>query len=215
LGLYPWRTLLARTQEEVALDKPSVPTYNLIPMGTATMEGTLYLVPVGRVEDAILNPVSCGVEEAFGTPAEVAPALPHPSYAYDLERDQYLADCILKQLTQVDLQNAFRILGVVDLDLYVPQLNFVFGQASLGRRAALIALPRLRQEFYGQQPEEALFEERAIKEAIHELGHTLGLAHCSRSECVMCFSNSLLDVDGKSRSFCPTCLRYLPRTLMP
>jgi archaemetzincin len=178
------------------------------------MEGTLYLVPVGRVEDAILNPLARGVEGAFGTLSEVAPNLPHPSYAYSLKRDQYLAPSILEQLTQVDLQNAFRILGVVDLDLYVQQLNFVFGQASLGGLAALIALPRLRQEFYGQQPDEALFQERAIKEAIHELGHTLGLAHCSRSKCVMSFSNSLLDVDGKSRSFCPTCLRNLPRTSM-
>lgn len=212
--LYPSRTLLARTPEETSLDKPSVPTYNLSARGTATMEGTLYLVPVGRVEDAILNPLARGVEGAFGTLSEVAPNLPHPSYAYSLKRDQYLAPSILEQLTQVDLQNAFRILGVVDLDLYVQQLNFVFGQASLGGLAALIALPRLRQEFYGQQPDEALFQERAIKEAIHELGHTLGLAHCSRSKCVMSFSNSLLDVDGKSRSFCPTCLRNLPRTSM-
>jgi hypothetical protein len=101
------------------------------------MEGTLYLVPVGRVEDAIVNHLCRGLEAAFGTPSVVAPALPQPSYAYSLKRDQYLATSILEQLTHVDLQNAFRILGVVDSDLYVPQLNFVFGQARLGGRAAL------------------------------------------------------------------------------
>jgi archaemetzincin len=98
------------------------------------VEDTLYLVPVGDVQGAILHPLCAGVEEVLGIPSQVAPALPHPSYAYSMERDQYLSASILEQLAQADQQNTFRVLGVVDLDLYVPQLNFVFGQAATGGR---------------------------------------------------------------------------------
>lgn len=205
LGLYPSRTLLARTQQEVVLDKPSVPTYTLSAMGTATMEGTLYLVPVGRVEGAIVNHLCRGDGEAFGTPSQATPALPHPSHAYSLERDQYLATSILEQLTQVDPQNAFRILGVVDLDLHAPQLNFVIGKTAIGGREALVALPRLRQSFYGMPEDLELFRQRTLKEAIHELGHTFCLGHCPKRNYVMCFSNSPPDTDTKGTSFCPGC----------
>jgi len=130
----------------------------------------------GKVEDAIAGTLCRGLEEAFGTSSEVMPALPDPSYAYSPKRDQYLAASILELLTQVDLPRALRLLGVVDLDLYAPQLNFVFGQAAIGEREALVALPRLRQSFYGMPEDLELFRQRTLKEAIHELGHTFGVA---------------------------------------
>jgi len=169
------------------------------------MEDMLYLVPVGDVEGAILDPLCRGLEGAFDTPSEVAPALPRPPHAYSLERDQYLSTSILEQLKEVDLPRALRLLGVVDLDLYAPQLNFVFGQAAIGGRAALLALPRLRQSFYGMPEDLELFRQRTLKEAIHELGHAFGLGHCPKRNCVMCFSNSLPDTDTKGTSFCPGC----------
>jgi len=95
--------------------------------------------------------------------------------------------------------------GVVDLDLYAPQLNFAFGQAAIGGREALVALPRLRQSFYGMPEDLELFRQRTLKEAIHELGHAFGLGHCPKRNCVMCFSNSLPDTDTKGTSFCPDC----------
>jgi archaemetzincin len=110
---------------------------------------------------------------------------------------------------------AERLLGLVDLDLYTPGLNFVFGQASMGGREALIALPRLRQSFYGLADDEALFHERAIKEAVHELGHTYGLGHCPDATCVMHFSNSLPDTDFKGKGFCAVCKAALAKNLWP
>jgi archaemetzincin len=75
----------------------------------------------------------------------------------------------------------------------------------MGGPAAIIALPRLRQSFYGLPEDEALYHERAVKEAVHEMGHTYGLGHCRNRRCVMAFSNSLLDTDAKSRHFCARC----------
>lgn len=81
----------------------------------------------------------------------------------------------------------------------------VFGEAELGGYFAIISLARLRQSFYGLPEDKHLFLERTIKEAVHELGHTYGLSHCPDPECVMHFSNSLMDTDRKKPSFCSRC----------
>ena len=171
------------------------------------MHEILYLVPVGEVDDGTLTSLAEALDKVFGRPCKRVPALPHPSYAFDERRRQYLSSAILGQMARLDLPQAWRRLGVVDLDLCVPELNFVFGQASMKRKTAVIALPRLRQSFYGLQDDPLLFHERMVKEAVHELGHTLGLDHCPERVCVMHFSNSLRDTDVKGRSFCEDCQR--------
>jgi archaemetzincin len=168
------------------------------------MSGKIYLVPIGAVDEDVLSVVGEGLATALGREWDVTDPLPHPAHAYHQRRQQYLSDAILNRLRQMTLP-AERLLGLVDLDLYTSGLNFVFGQASMGGREALIALPRLRQSFYGLPDDEALFHERAVKEAVHELGHTYGLSHCPDATCVMHFSNSLPDTDFKGKAFCAVC----------
>jgi len=170
---------------------------------------SIALVPIGQVDESILAVIGEGLKEAFSRDCVIAASLPHPDYAYDRRRGQYRSDDILARLRRLKLATE-RWLGVVDLDLYTPGLNFVFGQARMGGPAALIALPRLRQSFYGLSEDEPLFHQRAVKEAVHELGHTYGLGHCRDPRCVMSFSNSLLDVDRKATDFCSSCRRKLP-----
>ena len=169
----------------------------------------IYLIPVGKIEQDLLAHLSSLIEEIFPFSVKVDEALPHPDYAYNQRRGQHKSDLILGRLQKLDLEEAEKILGAVDLDLYTPGLNFVFGQASIGGRVALIALPRLRQEFYGLPEDEKLYYSRALKEAVHELGHTFGLGHCKKRECVMYFSNSLADTDYKGKEFCEDCLNKL------
>jgi len=97
------------------------------------------------------------------------------------------------------------VLGVTTRDLYVPGLNFVFGEAHCPGKIAAISLFRLNPKFYGQSADNQLFYERAVKEAVHEVGHMLGLLHCRNSSCVMFFSNSILDTDRKKSTFCEKC----------
>jgi len=97
------------------------------------------------------------------------------------------------------------------MDLYVSSLNFVFGLADQENRRAIIALPRLRQSYYGLPDDTDLFKQRALKEAVHELGHVFGMRHCDDRRCVMAFSNSLADTDCKSHDFCSRCRRQLLR----
>lgn len=83
----------------------------------------------------------------------------------------------------------------------------MFGEAELFGKRALISLARLRPEFYGLPPNKDVLKIRALKEAIHEIGHVLGLIHCENKRCVMSFSNSIIDVDLKDWRYCKKCLK--------
>jgi archaemetzincin len=132
----------------------------------------------------------------FDADVVVHPSQPLPLGAFDPRRGQFRSDHLLRRLRDVA---ADRVLGVADVDLYVDPLNFVFGQADVGGRAAVISTNRLAS------PDRDLFELRALKEAVHELGHTFGLAHCEDDGCIMHFSNTLEDTDRKGTAFCATC----------
>jgi archaemetzincin len=98
-----------------------------------------------------------------------------------------------------------KILGVTEVDLFIPIFTFVFGEAQVGSSLALTSTHRLQQQFYGlPEDRESLFA-RAEKEAVHELGHAFGLPHCRSFDCVMRFSNSVEEVDLKACNFCQLC----------
>lgn len=129
-----------------------------------------------------------------------------PEGSYVRSRGQYKAYLFLESLGHLVTSNT-HALGLVNLDLFVPDLNFIFGTAQFGGNA-IVALPRLRQSFYGLPHDDTMFFQRTVKEIFHELGHVLGLRHCT-NYCVMWFSNSLAETDGKPDSYCQDCLRQM------
>jgi archaemetzincin len=128
--------------------------------------------------------------------------LPTPAKAYESTRDQYRAAPFLAALG-AQVPSGVHGLALVNLDLFVPQLNFIFGVAQPNRHA-LVALPRLSPTFYGLSDKPPLYLQRVNKEALHELGHVLGLDHCT-NYCVMRFSNTLADTDEKPDTYCSAC----------
>ena len=107
--------------------------------------------------------------------------------------------------TPVSNRAGVRRLGVTCVDLYVPILTFVFGEAEVGGARAVVSFHRLRQEFYGLPGNPELERERLLKEAVHELGHTLELTHCDDYRCAMAPSHSVEWIDLKESVFCPDC----------
>ena len=173
------------------------------------------ILPVGQADSAVIIRIKETLERVFPdtTCVAIGAKLPLREAAFDTRRRQYRSRVILGEIQGYAVKNPVfnRILGVVDADVFVPELNFVFGEALCPGKAALISLWRLRPEFYGGAPDMELFSARAVKEAVHELGHTLGLRLCSRSSCVMHFSNSISDTDMKQSLFCDQC--YLQATI--
>lgn len=168
-------------------------------------ERQIGLVPVGRVEARMLDFLKVNLEEHFQNKVLVCHPLDEPAYAYDPKRKQYRSTAILDQLIGYGKGVCECALGVVGVDLFVPGLSFIFGEADVVNQVAVISLARLDQRFYRLPEDYNIFLERALKEATHELGHTYGLRHCPEVECVMFFSNSLADTDRKKATFCPVC----------
>ena len=163
------------------------------------------IVPVGKVEPALLEYLSMTLSEGFGGARVVPGKGIDPREAFDPKRRQFHSTRLLALLAALPAPEGSRTLGVADVDLFIPILTFVFGEAELGGTAAVISAARLKQEFYGLPADEILFYERCAKEGMHELGHTLGLVHCPAFDCVMHYSNSIEDVDLKRASWCRGC----------
>ena len=163
------------------------------------------LVPVGQVERDHLELLSEQLASRLGAACLIQPQRQNGEFAYNRDRGQYHSTEILKRLLQDPHTESWRILGVTNLDLYIPILTFVFGEAQLGAAAALVSTHRLRPEFYGMPQDPELLQERLLKEALHELGHTFGLRHCSDYLCVMSSSHSAERIDLKQAEFCPAC----------
>jgi len=164
-------------------------------------------VPTGpRIEPALnlLEYLAAALARAFRTPCRIRPDIFDVSYAWDAGRNQYYSTAILQRLDR-DSDPGARILGVTAGDLYVPVLTFVFGEAQLDGNCAAVSTARLREDFYGLPPRDDLLHERLLKEAIHELGHTFGLRHCSDWRCVMSSSHAVERLDVKGAEFCKAC----------
>jgi archaemetzincin len=126
-----------------------------------------------------------------------------PKEAWDPRRGQYETGVILKWL-EARHPSAAKVIGVTDVDLFIPILTFVFGEAQLGGRAAVVSTARLAPRD-GSHAARRLLAERLRKEALHELGHAYGLVHCSSQGCVMARSPGVAEIDAKADSLCPDC----------
>jgi archaemetzincin len=165
----------------------------------------LHILPIGNVEDGLLKDLRPVVEETFRFPCKVLPVRLDPEFAFHGERQQYHSSEILHRMQSFLTADSWRMLGVSAVDLYIPILTFVFGEAQIGGPCAVISAHRLRQEFYGLPPDGGLFRERVIKEAVHELGHTLNLTHCEDYRCVMASSHAVEWIDLKESALCAAC----------
>jgi archaemetzincin len=170
----------------------------------------IYLIPIATESLFWLEPLTAGILRAFGIPAKCAPCSIDISPAFDPLRQQYNSSYLLGTLLAQPLANTGKVLGIAEVDLFIPILTFVFGEAQLDGPGAIVSMHRLNNTFYGMPENNALLTQRIVKESIHELGHTFGLLHCSSPGCVLNSSTYVEDIDQKSDAFCRQCQKQLP-----
>jgi archaemetzincin len=164
------------------------------------------IVAFDKIEGNFLHALCRQIQEILRMPCDVSDKiLEVPLHAFNVSRRQYDSRFFLQTLQEYVVDSeAKRVLGITIKDLYAGTLNFIFGQAHIGGRVCVVSLHRLDPAFYGSA-DVGLFLERTVKEAVHELGHCLGLRHCDNRKCVMVFSNSIVEVDEKGKNFCKRC----------
>jgi archaemetzincin len=168
------------------------------------------LMSIGRVDAALLEPLAEGLTRRLQVACSIQPDGLEAEFAYNPQRRQYHSTELLKKILQKPPGKGWKVLGVTEMDLYIPVLTFVFGEALVANGGAVVSAHRLHQEFYGMPPDRELLHERLLKEALHELGHTYGLRHCPDYSCVMSASYGVERIDLKRADFCSTCTRLMP-----
>ena len=156
-----------------------------------------------------LNDIARRLQETFMAPVSLARASLNLRAAYDSSRRQTNSTQLLAQILNETADPNGKRIGIVDVDLFIPVLTFVFGEAQLSGPAAIVSTHRLSNQFYGLTRDDALMMERLEKEITHELGHTFGLFHCRQFECVMRASTYVEEIDLKRASLCEACAALL------
>src|SRR5271154_6017387 len=162
----------------------------------------LQLLPIGDVDAGLIVEMCPAIEAILSSPCIVLPVRLDPEFAFHRERQQYHSSEILQGMQSFLNLDTWRVLGVAAVDLYIPILTFVFGEAQMGGPCAVVSAHRLRQEFYGLPRDQELFRQRVLKEAVHELGHTVNLTHCSDYQCAMAPSHAVEWIDLKESTLC-------------
>ncbi len=165
----------------------------------------LGLMPFGTVDPDLVEGLMGPLRLLFPLPSTVLPSAEVPTAAFKPNRGQYLSTDVLAHLDEHAPSGCVRILGVTDVDLFIPILTYVYGEAMLPGKAAVVSSWRLSQDSAGGTVDFKQLRDRVLKEAVHELGHTFGLTHCDDKSCAMSFSHSLELLDQKPGSFCRYC----------
>jgi len=170
---------------------------------------TITLISFGYFEKDFLEQIVESVQHEFNCSLNLKDGHIDLSEFYDPGRRQYNGNSLLKQVDALAPPESDKTIGLFNVDLFIPILTFIFGQAFLRGRSGITSMYRLNNTSYGMEMDVRLLLDRFIKEIIHELGHTFGLIHCHNATCVMRSSTYVEDIDQKRQHFCVKCLDEL------
>jgi archaemetzincin len=158
------------------------------------------LVAIGGANAKVLHEAAVGIHAIFHLATKAGPHVDQPKYAFNKERGQYHTAAILRKLSALrPTSPEVPVVGIADVDLFVPDAPYVFGDSDRDAQAALYSTARLHHA----DPER---EKRRIQvEAVHSVGHLLGLSHCTDARCAMFLSRDSADADRKGPGLCTTC----------
>jgi archaemetzincin len=157
-------------------------------------------IGLGPEPPRLLDAAAAALHREYASAAHRLRLDERPPDTFDVRRQQHASRPLLEWLIARVPEPDARLLGITDVDLFIPVLTFVFGEAQLGGRAAIVSTARLREP-----PSEPLIRARLIKESVHEVGHTFGLVHCVSHGCAMARSPALAAVDVKNDRLCDDC----------
>jgi len=164
----------------------------------------IIISPIQNIDVCNYQLLGQEIHRTFGFQTETKSLLQDVNFAYNLTRDQYHSTAILEKLASTSPSQAIKIAAITNIDLFIPILTHVYGEAQLAGKACIVSTFRL-QEGLSIATIEKEVEKRIVKEVLHELGHTFNLRHCNDKACIMHYCRSIKDVDRKSDQLCRYC----------
>jgi archaemetzincin len=167
---------------------------------------TIVISPIGDLgfDSTFLSQVGTEIQNIFGFPYRILSLLKEEDLVPDPLRGQVHSTPVLEKLAALLPTEDVKVLAITRVDLFIPILTHVYGEAQLGGKACIISTHRLREGISVASGPKT-FHSRIIKEAIHELGHTFNLRHCPERTCIMHYCRSIMDVDRKLNRLCRYC----------
>ena len=166
----------------------------------------IILITCGNFEKELILEIAEKIRLIYDYPVEERECYIDLSEYYNPARRQYNANSLLNIINEFTSDDSIKTVGLFRVDLYIPVLTYIFGQAILSGETAIASLYRLKNELYGLEKNENLLQDRFIKVVIHELGHAFGLPHCLNPVCVMRSGTYVEDLDQKDSGLCIKCL---------
>jgi archaemetzincin len=170
----------------------------------------LLIQPLGKElpnEDmALVKQALVGI---YDVQIRVWPRVDLPEQAYYEPRRRYRAEKILPFLLEKLPGDGDRILGLTGVDISTDKGNIkdwgILGLANLGGKECIVSAFRC----YGQAREDAHARILLAKVAVHEVGHTLGLDHCTTKGCLMEDAGGLIRTCDREYDICTRCRSML------
>jgi len=169
----------------------------------------IVLISFGYFEKGLLELITKDVMLEFMLPVKTREGFLDLSEFYDPSRKQYNGTRLLKEIESGYSAESTKTIALFNVDLFIPILTYIFGQAYLNGHAGIVSIYRFSNERYGIKKDDKIIIDRFRKEVIHELGHTFGLIHCYDPICVMRSSTYVEDIDQKSPNLCVKCKMLL------
>lgn len=166
----------------------------------------IFIAPLKFYSALLLQNLVTELSKRFSSEIHVIDLKVNLDNFFSIEREQYYSTQIIAEAMHLTDEYKGKIILLTDVDIFVPVLTFIFGEAQLNGKHAILSVCRLHEEFYSGISNKNLLLERTIKEVLHELGHCYGLRHCIDWDCVMHSSPGIEEVDIKGNTFCRKCI---------
>ncbi|HHI02831.1 MAG TPA: hypothetical protein ENL22_04870 [candidate division Zixibacteria bacterium] len=173
------------------------------------MHEKLYIVPLDEGTRRFSEWLSAELCRRFYLKPQSGIVARLPEEAFNPKQNQYYATPILSKLELLKGSEFEMILATTEEDLFIPNKNFVMGQANSASRSAIVSIFRIKPEFYGLPEDEKLLKSRLLNIAAHEVGHILGLRDCKNLDCQMMIAETLSELDNRPETFCSECILNL------
>ncbi|MBW2000121.1 MAG: zinc metallopeptidase [Deltaproteobacteria bacterium] len=179
----------------------------------ASTKQCIGLLTIGEIPEIILKTISAHILGCYDLDSVILEPLDYPEYAFDDKRLQYNAAMVIERLESGPFHTCGKLIGVIDVDLYVPVFTHIFGEARQDGKCAVVSTYRLTKNPDGISAPLPLLMERIAKVALHELGHLFNLVHCMEAKCLMHFAGTLENLDRLPLCFCRYCSTHVRQIL--